>query len=74
MATNPNFNFNFNTTNIILELPFEEHIEELRQRTFLLLVIIILLTSVVFIEVKTLVKILELPINNVKFFQTAPGE
>jgi len=33
-----------------------------------------LLTSLAFFEVKIIVKILELPISNVKFFQTAPGE
>ena len=73
MVTNSNFNFTNNTT-VILELPFSEHIEELRQRIFLVFWIVLLLTSVSFIEVKGLVKILELPINNVKFFQLAPGE
>ena len=33
-----------------------------------------MLTSVAFIEVKSLVKILELPISSVKFFQISPGE
>jgi len=73
MATNSNFNFTNNTI-ITLELPFSEHIEELRQRIFLLFWIILLLTLTSFIEVKSLVKILELPINNVKFFQISPGE
>ena len=73
MVTNSNFNFT-NNTNVTLELPFSEHIEEVRQRIFFLFVIILLLTCVAFIEVKTLVKILELPINNVKFFQISPGE
>ena len=73
MTTNSNFNFTNNTI-VTLELPFSEHIEELRQRIFLLFGIVLLLTSVAFIEVKSLVKILELPINNVKFFQVAPGE
>jgi len=73
MATNSNFNFTNNTA-ITLELPFSEHIEELRQRIFVVFWIILLLTSIAFIEVKSLVKILELPINNVKFFQVAPGE
>jgi sec-independent protein translocase protein TatC len=63
MVTNSNFNFT-NNTNVTLELPFSEHIEELRQRIFLLFWIILLLTSVAFIEVKSLVKI----------FQLAPGE
>ena len=73
MATNSNFNFTNNTA-ITLELPFSEHIEELRQRIFIVFLIILLLTCIAFLEVKSLVKILELPINNVKFFQVAPGE
>lgn len=73
MVANSNFNFTDNTI-VTLELPFSEHIEELRQRIFFLFWIILLLTCVAFIEVKSLVKILELPISNVKFFQVAPGE
>jgi sec-independent protein translocase protein TatC len=73
MTTNSNFNFITNTM-ITLELPFPEHIEELRQRIFLLFWIILLLTCIAFIEVKDLVKILELPVQNVKFFQLSPGE
>ena len=73
MTTNSNFNFTNNLI-ITLELPFSEHIEELRQRIFLVFGIILLLTCFAFIEVKSLVKILELPISNVKFFQVAPGE
>jgi len=68
-----NFNFTHNSIKT-LELPFSEHLEELRQRIFLIFGIISLLTCFAFIEVKNLVKILELPINNVKFFQVAPGE
>jgi sec-independent protein translocase protein TatC len=73
MTTNSNFNFT-NKTTITLELPFSEHIEELRQRIFLVFGIILLLTCVAFIDIKDLVKILELPVSNVKFFQIAPGE
>lgn len=73
MVKNSNFSFT-TSTSIILELPFSEHIEELRQRFLLLLVAILSLTTLSFFEVKTIVKILEYPINNVKFFQTAPGE
>jgi sec-independent protein translocase protein TatC len=73
MTTNSNFNF-VNNTSVTLELPFSEHIEELRQRIFLLFGIILALTCLAFIEVKDLVKILELPIQNVKFFQISPGE
>jgi sec-independent protein translocase protein TatC len=73
MTTNSNFNFTNNSI-ITLELPFSEHIEELRQRIFLVFGIILFLTCFAFIEVKSLVKILELPISNVKFFQLSPGE
>ena len=73
MVTNSNFNF-INQRTIMLELPFSEHIEELRQRFFLLFWIILLLTGLAFIEVKSLVQILEFPISNVKFFQLSPGE
>lgn len=73
MVTNSNFNFTNNSI-ITLELPFSEHIEELRQRIFIVFGIVLLLTCFAFIEVKSLVKILELPISNVKFFQVSPGE
>jgi sec-independent protein translocase protein TatC len=72
MTTNSNFNFT-NKTIVTLELPFSEHIEELRQRIFLVFGIILLLTCVAFIDIKDLVKILELPVY-VKFFQLSPGE
>jgi sec-independent protein translocase protein TatC len=73
MITNSDFNFKKNET-VTLELPFSEHIEELRQRIFHIFWIILLLTCVALFEVKFLVKILELPVNNVKFFQISPGE
>lgn len=73
MVTNSNFNFTNNTI-ITLELPFSEHIEELRQRIFILFWLILVLTCIAFFEVKLLVKILEYPVNNVKFFQISPGE
>ena len=70
-----NFDFNFkNTPTLTLELPFSEHIEELRQRIIHIFWIILLLSLLAFIEVKFLVQILELPVNNVKFFQLSPGE
>ena len=73
MTANSNFNF-INNTSVTLELPFSEHIEELRQRIFLVFVTILILTCIAFVEVKDLVKILELPVQNVKFFQISPGE
>merc|ERR1712177_5037 len=56
------------------ELPFSEHIEELRQRIFHIFWIVLFLTCFAFFEVKLIVKILELPVDNVKFFQLSPGE
>jgi len=73
MVTNSNFSFKKNSS-VVLELPFSEHIEELRQRTIFLFLTILLLTIVSFLEVKPIVKILEYPIANVKFFQLSPGE
>ena len=73
MVSNSDFKFNENNQ-LALELPFSEHIEELRQRIFQLSWIILFLTSIAFFEVKFLVQILELPVSNVKFFQAAPGE
>ena len=54
MVTNFNFSFKKNL-NVILELPFPEHIEELRQRVVFLILTILLLTSFSFLEVKTIV-------------------
>jgi len=73
MVANADFNF-VNKNLLTLELPFSEHIEELRQRIFHIAWIILLLMSFSFFEVKSLVQILELPISNVKFFQLSPGE
>ena len=73
MITNSDFNFKNNET-LTLELPFSEHIEELRQRCFHIFWIVLLLTCAAFFQVKGLVQILELPVSNVKFFQSSPGE
>ena len=73
MRINSDFNFQKNKL-MILELPFSEHIEELQQRVFHIFCIILLLTCLTFFEVKSLVKILEIPVNNIKFFQLSPGE
>ena len=73
MLKNNDFNFKNNAI-LTLELPFSEHIEELRQRLFHMVWIILFLTCLSFVEVKFLVKILELPVANVKFFQLSPGE
>ena len=73
MLQNSNFKFKSNKL-IILELPFAEHVEELRQRIFHIFCVTVLITIIAFIEVKFLVKIIEYPVENVKFFQLSPGE
>jgi hypothetical protein len=65
MTTNSNFNFT-NKTIVTLELPFSEQKNCVNE--FSVFGIILLLTCVAFIDIKDLVKILELPVSNVKFF------
>jgi sec-independent protein translocase protein TatC len=57
-----------------MELPFLEHVEELRQRIFQLILIFASVITFVFINVKTLVELLEKPVTTVKFIQLSPGE
>ena len=73
MVSNSDFNFK-NTPSLTLELPFSEHIEELRQRIIHIFWVILVLSLLAFVEVKFLVHILELPVSNVKFFQLSPGD
>jgi sec-independent protein translocase protein TatC len=74
---NPSLDFKFQPelkSNLNLELPFTEHVEELRQRSFHVLGILILLSCIAFIDIKPIVQLLEVPVQNVKFFQLSPGE
>lgn len=68
-------NFHFTAKKFkILELPFTEHIQEIRIRSFSILSIILLLTMICFLEIKTIVQLLESPVEDLKFFQISPGE
>jgi len=74
---NPSLEFKFQPelkSNLNLELPFTEHVEELRQRSFHVLIILLLLSCIAFIDIKPIVQLLEIPVQNVKFFQLSPGE
>jgi len=73
MIENSDFRFKENNS-ISLELPFSEHIDELRQRIFHVFCVMLVLTVLAFIEVKFLVQLLQVPIENVKFFQLSPSE
>jgi sec-independent protein translocase protein TatC len=78
LPTQNNFSFNFILNNenekLNLELPFTEHVEELRQRSLHILSVLALFSLLAFIEIKPIVHLLEIPVDNVKFFQLSPGE
>jgi sec-independent protein translocase protein TatC len=57
-----------------MELPFSEHTEELRQRFFQLIYIFLFISVVIFTNVTVFVKILESPVQGIKFIQLSPGE
>jgi len=57
-----------------MELVFAEHTEELRQRFFQLIYIFLFISGVIFTNVTVFVKILENPVQGIKFIQLSPGE
>merc|ERR1711865_86600 len=60
--------------NLNLELLFTEHIVELRQRSFHVLIFLLVLSFAAFLNIKPIVHLLEVPVQNVKFFQLSPGD
>jgi len=70
------FNFKINNENdkLNLELPFTEHVEELRQRTLHICSFLLFFSVLAFLEIKPIVELLEIPVSNIKFFQLSPGE
>ena len=63
-----------NKKKIVTELFTNEHIEEIRQRCFQTFFIILLFILISFSEIKSIVNLLEKPVETVHFFQTSPGE
>ncbi len=57
-----------------VEMSIFDHLEELRQRIFYSLIVVVLGIIGSFIVVKPLVQLLEVPAKGVKFLQLAPGE
>lgn len=57
-----------------VEMSIFDHIEELRQRIFYSLIVVVVGIIGSFIVVKPLVQLLEVPAKGVKFLQLAPGE
>jgi len=72
--TNLLFKFELQHKKFRLKLPFRIHFDELRQRSFHIFLIFILFSLFLFLNVKPIVQFLEIPVNNVKFFQLSPGE
>jgi len=73
MTIDSNFNF-INKLDLKGEFPFQEHFEEIGQRSLALLIVLLLCITLSFFEVKYIVKILEFPVEKVKFFQSSPSE
>jgi sec-independent protein translocase protein TatC len=63
-----------NNKNLSTELFFDEHLEEIRQRCFQTITLILVFILIAFLDIKNIVKILEVPVENVRFFQSSPGE
>ncbi|NJL78649.1 MAG: twin-arginine translocase subunit TatC [Richelia sp. RM2_1_2] len=57
-----------------VEMSLFDHLEELRQRIFYSLIVIVLSAIACFVFVKQIVQLLEIPAQGVKFLQLAPGE
>nr|QCI05224.1 Sec-independent protein translocase component TatC [Centroceras clavulatum] len=56
------------------EMPIIQHLEELRQRIILSLLVFIIITSICFWEIKSIIYLLQQPAIGIKFLQLAPGE
>ncbi|MBF2014059.1 MAG: twin-arginine translocase subunit TatC [Rivularia sp. T60_A2020_040] len=57
-----------------VEMSLFDHLEELRQRIFYSLIVVVLSAIACFVFVKQIVQLLEIPAQGVKFLQLAPGE
>ncbi len=57
-----------------LEMPFVDHLEELRQRILRSLIAIVLSSGFCLLFVRKLVQALEMPAGKIQFLQVAPGE
>ena len=57
-----------------VEMSLFDHLEELRQRIFYALIAVVVCVAGCFLEVKPIVRLLEVPAQGVKFLQLAPGE
>jgi sec-independent protein translocase protein TatC len=57
-----------------IELLTSEHVEEIRQRCFQSVFVIIFFILISFLQIKLIVQLLQKPVETIRFFQTSPGE
>ena len=69
----PKIFFEENETKV-LSYVIEEHAKEFNQRIKFLLLLSVIFIAIFLVNVKPITKILELPVENVKFFQLSPNE
>nr|QCI05846.1 Sec-independent protein translocase component TatC [Dasysiphonia japonica] len=62
------------TNNNETKMSIFEHLEELRQRLFIVLILFLVTTSIFIINIKSISYILQQPALGIKFLQLAPGE
>lgn len=55
-------------------MPFWEHMEELRERITISIIVFFIITCICFLYVKNISLIIQQPANGIKFLQLAPGE
>ena len=56
------------------KMPMLQHLEELRTRAFLSIIIFIVMSFFCFINIKNIIYLLQKPATGIKFLQLAPGE
>nr|YP_010338698.1 Sec-independent translocase component C [Glaucosphaera vacuolata]UNJ18648.1 Sec-independent translocase component C [Glaucosphaera vacuolata] len=56
------------------KMTFSEHIEELRQRLFFTLIILVVFALLSIFKISDIIKFLQLPAQGIRFLQLAPGE
>lgn len=63
-----------NQLNDQVEMPIVEHLQELREKIIISVIIFISITTICFFEIKQITSILQQPAHGIKFLQLAPGE
>ena len=56
------------------DMPILQHLEELRKRAILSLLVFVIITCICFLKIKKIIYLLQKPAIGIKFLQLAPGE